>query len=161
MNKVESIRKYIENYWTATEIMSAWREYCDRHNYSEYYIYNMRDIDDLFGNMTISEFLNICDDDLSKDDEFIYFSPSTGYLCSLSDFSDIPFFDFDELAEFVADSNYIDVISKDYLINDLLDDASEDCEGIIRGMIEDGEVDVFEDDWEEIYKRAESDKEEE
>ena len=103
-------------------ILWIWNDYCDDNGYSEYRLYPMFELDDLFCDCKVSDFLNAIDTDgFSLNDD--YFHDSIYGLQSTSDIYSIV--DIDDLAQYITDTeNTFD----QYELEEIFEEYEEDDE---------------------------------
>ena len=97
---IEKVKEILENL-DESELKNMWNEYCRENCYDEQEIFEMCEIDDLFCDVKVSDFLDKLSDDFNHTDN--YFRYSIYGLESFDDVSDVA--DIDELANYIVDNN--------------------------------------------------------
>lgn len=96
----EKVKEILENL-DDNELKNMWNEYCRENYYDDQEIFEMCEIDDLFCDMKVSDFLDKLSGDFNAKDN--YFRYSIYGLESFDDVADIV--SFDDLANYIVDNN--------------------------------------------------------
>lgn len=100
MTKEERIQQIIDTLDESTIVM-MWNERCDAYRYDDDRIYSMSEIDDIFGKMWASDFLDKFGRDFDGSDD--YFKDGVWGLESFNDIYDVV--DDDELIEYIINED--------------------------------------------------------
>ena len=122
MNREERLQNIIDNLEDA-ELISIWNEIQDANSYYEDHIYYMYEIDELFHDVKVSEFLSNLADDFRVGDD--YFKDGVWGIESFNDIYDV--IDDDEII------NYIIGTEEDFGnddIREILDEEEEEDEEV-------------------------------
>ena len=120
MTKEERLQNIIDNMEDA-ELISAWNERCDSYSYDEDHIYYMSEIDELFYDVKVSEFLSNLADDFRVGDD--YFKDGVWGIESFDDIYDV--INDDDLIEYIINEG--DDLGNDD-IREILDEEDEEEE---------------------------------
>lgn len=120
MTKEERLQNIIDN-MEDDELISAWNERCDSYSYDDDHIYYMYEIDELFHDVKVSEFLSNLADDFRVGDA--YFKDGVFGIESFDDIYDV--IDDDDLIEYIINEDE-DFGNDD--IREILDEEEEDEE---------------------------------
>ena len=96
---IEKVKEILNNL-DDSELKNMWNEYCRENGYDDYEIFEMWEIDDLFCDMKVSDFLDKLGDFDHKDDYFRYGVYGLESFDYISDVVEI-----DELAKYIVDNN--------------------------------------------------------
>ena len=96
----EKVKEILEN-MDENELKRIWNEYCQNNSYDDQEIFEMWEIDDLFCDTKVSDFLDKLSDDFNAKDN--YFRYGIYGLESFDDITDIV--DFDDLTNYIVDNN--------------------------------------------------------
>ena len=118
MTKEERLQNIIDNMEDA-ELISAWNERCDSYSYYEDHIYYMSEIDELFYDVKVSEFLSNLADDFRVGDD--YFKDGVWGIESFDDIYDV--INDDDLIEYIINED--DDLGNDD-IREILDEEEEE-----------------------------------
>lgn len=100
MTKEERLQNIIDNL-DESEVLTMWNERCDSNYYDDDRIYYMSELDDLFGKMWASDFLDKFDRDFDGSDD--YFKYGVWGVESFNDIYDVV--DDDELITYIIDED--------------------------------------------------------
>ena len=167
MSKIDAIVDILENVWDNEDVINAWNEKDDKHS-SEEHIYYMDSFNELYDGTDPLDIVDIVKgrDFCTSDDYFAY--DGYGRIESFSNLEDYSRFDYEELAEYLAesgDSDLFTTIDRDTLLSWFIDEYfpyDETLEDTIRNIIDDCGFDMLTDDWDvidqEIRERTNADE---
>lgn len=115
----EKVKEILENL-DDRELQRIWNEYCRESGYDDQEIFDMCEIDDLFYDMKVSDFLDKLGDFNHRDNYFVY---GIYGLESFDDISDKVYFD--DLANYIVANN--ETFDNDEL-EELIEEDEEDEE---------------------------------
>jgi hypothetical protein len=121
MTKEERLQNIIDN-MEDDELISAWNERCDSYSYDDDHIYYMYEIDDLFCDVKVSDFLSNLADDFRVGDN--YFKDGVFGIESFDDIYDV--IDDDDLIEYIINED--DDLGNDDIREILNEEEEEDEE---------------------------------
>ena len=156
--KRAAIENAIAEDWSDSDKVSAWNEYCDKSNYTDYTIFSRWDFDDLMSGRKPSEIIDLVGNDFSSRDAYFAFD-GYGNLVSGDSPDDFDFYDEDAVIDRIIKDGASDfpdldedIIREDFIAT--LVDYMDFTETQIEEALDEVYYDLIMDDWSDIAEEV-------